>query len=449
MTSFSSILPLHTHATHSRDTRRASWNPVTCARRASICGCDQHAQLILTNYNPKEYEEITNCLSNTELLLLIMSFLEAEDLRRCAKVCSFWNLICDDHTLWRQLCAKADYPIDTNSYKCPDWASSWKEVYRWFYECRTHVFQENETRNGRGSFTWANGCKYYGEWKDNKEHGRGYKIWTDGATFEGEWKNAKFNGRGRHTWASGSTYEGMWVDHKRNGWGCNTWSQKDSYIGEWLDDEKNGYGTYIWSDCRRYDGTWKNDKRSGKGTFVWPTLGCKYDGEWQEDKRHGHGRFYWKDGDIYEGEWKDGRRCGKGKLFTASGQVYHQEWDEKEDFDSANKGDLSKPEELPPPPPPANNSENNNNNNNNNTHRSFRRGSVAFVEGSTECEQGARNGPNSNCHKRKAAELNPPPFPEAPDYSIAPSNSTSPSASSTNTNGNSVKNVRPRRQSVN
>jgi hypothetical protein len=104
-----------------------------------------------------------------------------------------------------------------------------------------------------------------------------------------------------------------------------------------------------------------------------------------------------------------------------------QEWEEKDDFDSSNKGDFSKPIviELPKPTPPKGKVENgtsSNSNNNNNYIRSLRRGSVAFFG----CEgNNSTNNSLGNCHKRKAAELRPPPSGSSESLEIPESSSNS------------------------
>jgi len=261
-------------------------------------------------------------------------------LGRCARVCSLWNELTRDHTLWRALCIRDSY-ISASLPRIPDWSKSWIELYKFHYECKINIFALGEVKDGRGTFTWSNGAMYEGEWKNDKEHGRGKKVWIDGATFEGEWEEGKFSGTGTHTWASGSQYKGTWSKHKRNGIGRNVWPQKDVYEGEWLEDQKSGFGTYTWADGRVYSGFWKNDKRCGKGTFVWSPMGFKYVGEWLNDRGHGHGIFFWGDGHFYEGQWVNGRRCGSGKYHIPDGKIYAQEWTEEREFNADNRGDLS------------------------------------------------------------------------------------------------------------
>jgi len=336
----------------------------------------------------KSGSEAWNPLSSTELLLHIFSYLDSPDLCRCARVCTYWEEVSEDHTLWRGLCTQHNFPVATMnqltqdfkrqslesvevvpSSNGPTWIGSWKDAFNWFHKCKHLIFKEGDIKNGHGSFTWTFNpsisftssvrsvqqqldlyfsqkklqisCTFEGEWKGDMPHGLGCKVWSDGASFVGYWDTGKFHGYGTHSWASGNKYEGMWKNHMRNGLGSNTWPQKDCYEGQWLDDQKDGYGVYKWPDGRRYEGYWKKDKRNGMGTYYWSRMGCKYTGNWEDDRRQGMGRFYWSDGDFFEGEWQNGRRKGTGKFYSKNlGKVYQQSWDEK-DFDSKSKGDLT------------------------------------------------------------------------------------------------------------
>lgn len=290
----------------------------------------------------KQEENDCEGIFSVELLLHIFSFMNAPTLAKCARVCSLWNTLTQDHTLWRGLSERDNYGLITTNFDPPQWAKCWKDAYRFHYECRMIVFSPGQVKEGRGTFIWTNGARYEGEWKNDKEHGRGKKVWMDGATFEGEWEEGKFSGEGIHSWASGSRYQGKWTKHKRNGFGKNVWPQKDVYEGEWLEDQKSGFGTYTWADGRVYTGYWKNDKRCGKGTFVWSPMGYKYEGDWITDRGHGHGTFYWGDGHSFEGEWVNGRRCGKGKYRTPEGRVFYQEWNEEREFNANDRGDMSR-----------------------------------------------------------------------------------------------------------
>ncbi|HEY6599017.1 MAG TPA: hypothetical protein VIZ30_06885, partial [Pseudomonadales bacterium] len=44
---------------------------------------------------------------------------------------------------------------------------------------------QNGKRNGRGTFTWADGNRYVGEYRDDEMQGKGTYYWPDGRTYEG------------------------------------------------------------------------------------------------------------------------------------------------------------------------------------------------------------------------------------------------------------------------
>jgi hypothetical protein len=124
-----------------------------------------------------------------------------------------------------------------------------------------------------------------GEFKeDNKKNGRGVYIYADGAKYIGEYKDGKLNGRAVYISASGDKYDGEFKDTKKNGRGVMKWANGDKYDGEWKDDKRNGRGIMAFADGAKYDGEWKDDKKNGRGVYIHAD-GVKYDGEFIEDKR--------------------------------------------------------------------------------------------------------------------------------------------------------------------
>ncbi len=68
------------------------------------------------------------CVLPGEIQMLILSFLRASDLGKCAAVCKEWNKLCKDECLWQML-VQRDF---ADSIK-PDHKS-----WRWVYQCH-HV----------------------------------------------------------------------------------------------------------------------------------------------------------------------------------------------------------------------------------------------------------------------------------------------------------------------
>ncbi|MCD8214798.1 MAG: hypothetical protein LUC97_04020 [Clostridiales bacterium] len=91
-------------------------------------------------------------------------------------------------------------------------------------------------------------------------------------TYEGDWVDGKREGKGTYTFANGSVYDGYWANDKRNTQGDEqgtmTWyteaegiKVKDyEYRGEWKDDAINGKGTLTYYES---DGVTPKDTKKG------------------------------------------------------------------------------------------------------------------------------------------------------------------------------------------
>ena len=131
--------------------------------------------------------------------------------------------------------------------------------------------------------------------------------------YQGEMVNGVREGKGTYSFANGDKYEGDWKNNKMEGKGVYTYKDGDKYDGEWVGGKKEGQGTYYFSNGKRYEGNWVQSKMEGKGIFYYSN-GDKYDGEWKNNKREGNGTYYYSNGCKYEGEWKDGKKEGNGTL---------------------------------------------------------------------------------------------------------------------------------------
>ena len=131
--------------------------------------------------------------------------------------------------------------------------------------------------------------------------------------YQGEMVNGLREGKGTYSFANGDKYEGDWKSNKMEGKGVYTYKDGDKYDGEWVGGKKKGQGIYYFSDGKRYEGNWVQSKMEGKGIFYYAN-GDKYDGEWKNSKREGKGTYYYSNGCKYEGEWKDGKKEGNGTL---------------------------------------------------------------------------------------------------------------------------------------
>lgn len=186
------------------------------------------------------------------------------------------------------------------------------------------VDDENK-RQGRGKYTFADGRIYEGEWKDGKPNGIGKFTWPDGQFYEGDYIDNKKHGKGKMTWPDGRFYEGDWKDDYINGKGTMTWHNGQIYEGEWKDDNMNGKGKLVESDGGIYEGNFVNGKMKGTGTYksVNPDRTITYKGEFQNDKFSGHGKYIFQTSNDpsyvveYVGMYDNGLKDGVGYMYTS------------------------------------------------------------------------------------------------------------------------------------
>ena len=81
--------------------------------------------------------------------------------------------------------------------------------------------------------------------------------------YEGQIKMGKRNGKGTYTWANGDKYEGDYVDGKGTGKGTITYGYGskrkwagDKYEGDVLNGNLHGKGTYTCANGKQFTGNW-------------------------------------------------------------------------------------------------------------------------------------------------------------------------------------------------
>ena len=195
-----------------------------------------------------------------------------------------------------------------------DWAGDKYEGY-W----------KNGLRNGKGTYSYANGSKYVGNTVDNKRNGYGVFTWANGDKYEGNWKDGMKDGEGKYIFADGTVKTGTW---KKDEYQISNdqvqKSEMEVLSGCVSGDCSNGFGTYVFESGEKYVGNWKNDMREGKGTNYWVS-GAVYVGEWKEDRKHGLGSYTYKPESTlekYEGYYVNGHMEGKGTLTYRDGKKY-------------------------------------------------------------------------------------------------------------------------------
>ena len=193
---------------------------------------------------------------------------------------------------------------------------------------------ENNIKHGKGTLTWANGDKYVGEWEEDEMHTGSMfnKEGTKTSTYSkgikhliGNWEHKTKDGKGTYIWANGDKYTGGYKGNEKNGYGEKTWACGNKYEGQWENDIRNGQGTFFWTNGDTYSGNWKNDMKNGQGTYTWAD-GAKYKGEWENNMKHGKGTLTWANDDKYIGEWKNDMKNGQGTYTWADGEKYIGEW---------------------------------------------------------------------------------------------------------------------------
>jgi len=206
----------------------------------------------------------------------------------------------------------------------------------------------NNTPQGKGVMTLANGNQIEGEWHSgdiskgkiaisdggtyegeiqNKQmHGQGVQTHPDGRRYEGEFKDDLPNGQGIETYADGTRNEGEFRDGYLNGQGVQTHPDGRRYEGEFKDDLFNGQGIETYADGTRYEGEFKDGYLlSGQGVVL-HSNGSRYEGGINDGLANGQGVMTLVDGTRYEGEWSDGVLNGQGVVTIPNGIRYEGEW---------------------------------------------------------------------------------------------------------------------------
>jgi hypothetical protein len=214
------------------------------------------------------------------------------------------------------------------------------------YKSKLSVCKDEDAVNWTncfGTYVFTSGDKYKGEWKDGKKNGRGTYTWANGAKCESSYREdltigisdciqnngdryvGEVDGKGGYSGFGiyyfigdfkGDRYEGEWKEGNFNGQGTyyyhfNKDTRGDRYIGEYKNGIKNGIGTYYFANGDKFVGEFKGNKNTGYVIYYFLSenrkKGDKYEGEWVLGNANGFGVYTKKNGNRYEGIWENGK----------------------------------------------------------------------------------------------------------------------------------------------
>lgn len=114
---------------------------------------------------------------------------------------------------------------------------------------------KNGYEEGKGKYVASSFTKE-GDWKNGRLHG--YAIYKDnnGESYDGYWIENKKEGKGTFTYANGEKYVGEWKKDLQDGYGIYTWPNGDKYDGGWLNNSKSGKGTFTYKNGDKFVGEW-------------------------------------------------------------------------------------------------------------------------------------------------------------------------------------------------
>ena len=87
---------------------------------------------------------------------------------------------------------------------------------------------------------WKDGDVYVGEFKANTREGRGTYTWANCASYEGQWRAGNRYGNGKCKYPDVSCYEGQYLDGFRDGLGKVTFQSGNTLEGERKLDRMEG-----------------------------------------------------------------------------------------------------------------------------------------------------------------------------------------------------------------
>ena len=176
----------------------------------------------------------------------------------------------------------------------------------------------NGKRQGRGTYTFANGATLECDWVEDAPGGRGVFKVPRGAVYRGPFRDGLFHGKGVLKFG-GNTYRGAFRAGAFHGSGTLALAGGDRYEGAFRNHRFHGRGAYFWKSGQRYEGLFEEGAMTGRGVASWPG-GQRYAGDYVDGRREGRGDLRGGAGQRYRGEFADGYPHGAGRFASSNGK---------------------------------------------------------------------------------------------------------------------------------
>ncbi|NOT92254.1 MORN repeat-containing protein [Ferruginibacter sp.] len=141
---------------------------------------------------------------------------------------------------------------------------------------------KNGYKEGKGIYVASNYTED-GEWKNGWLHGYAIYKNDNGERYEGYWVENSKEGKGTFTYKNGEKYVGDWKKGDKDGFGVYTWPNGERYEGNWVKNLKSGKGTLTYQNGEKFIGEWRGDKRNGNGILYDKNNNIIQKGQWRAD----------------------------------------------------------------------------------------------------------------------------------------------------------------------
>ena len=187
------------------------------------------------------------------------------------------------------------------------------------------TINNNNKKEGYGTYTTKNGYIYKAIWKDDKIIDYAIHIDPKGNYIKGTIINGEIN-NGEMLFKNKFKYIGDFLNNLPNNKGIiYNFSEKFIYEGDFVEGTMEGKGIIKYMDGTWYEGGFKNDKYEGSGKIVFKN-GGSYEGEFKNNLMDGKGKFRYSDGKIYEGSFQNGLKHGFGKIIWNEKKYFEGYW---------------------------------------------------------------------------------------------------------------------------